>query len=532
VLIVRLKQCEHAMADGRLDAAFELARAADLRADRRGQELVTRLAQALAGRGHDHVENGRIGEASSDVEKAAFLAGNAPEVASLRAAIALATTARQEADRVRGQAIAAARRHLDAGQLTVGAGVLATLDGADARARALKQEVETRRASLQSAIEKASAAFKAGDWESAVDHLGAFRAQFAGDTQFRQLAGQVTQHVLSEIHQAIDAGRLDRAASLLARLGGLGNASVELDQAVRTLQQCRLAFDMISATSAQQSLEILRRMSPLWPRARWMSAAAEHLQTLAETLEQLRSGPLALAGLGPAVVDHNQTRVGPTPPAVTPPPLPRGRNDAPAAGVQPREAGALGSKFLLHVDGVGSFQVISRPTLSIGAISSSAAPDIALLAGSGVATVTISRSDGDYVIQSHEPVMVNDKPTTGRLLNHGDKIQLGPRCRLTFRRPSAASGTAMLDLSGTRLPRDVRQIVLLDREIVIGPGAATHVRCDDLAAPAVLQSAGGRLLLRATDAVQVNGQPASKPAELCAGAHVRVGPLSFVVATD
>ena len=145
MLIVRLKQCEHALADGRLDRAFDLARESDFRAVRRGQELVSRLAQLLALRGQDHIENGRVVEAAADCEKAQSLAGNMPQVAQLRRAIADANAKRMDDDRVRGQALAAARTHIDAGQLTMGGNLLAAADG-DARADSLQQEIDNKRA--------------------------------------------------------------------------------------------------------------------------------------------------------------------------------------------------------------------------------------------------------------------------------------------------------------------------------------------------------------------------------------------------
>ena len=52
MLILRIKQAEHALADGRLDEAYDIvaAREKDLRGNRGGQELAGELARA-AGRG-------------------------------------------------------------------------------------------------------------------------------------------------------------------------------------------------------------------------------------------------------------------------------------------------------------------------------------------------------------------------------------------------------------------------------------------------------------------------------------------------
>jgi tetratricopeptide (TPR) repeat protein len=523
VLILRIKQCEHALSDGRLDRAFELVREPALRADRRGQELVVQLARAFVRRGQEHAEAGRIAEASADGEKAAALAGSLPEVAELRAAVADATAKRMDAERIVGNAIAAARRQVDAGQLTVGQNMLAGVED-DGRADALKQDVANKRASLQSAIAKASAAFAAGDWENAVDHLSGLRRQFPSDAELRELSGKIAQNVTIQISRAIETGRLDLAFSLISRLDRLAHPSVELDQIRRTLQECRAAFDLIRETEAQRAMEILRRLAPLWPRAAWLEPAVDRLKQLSESLEELRSGPLGLTAFAPAIRDPHETL--PVPPANKE--VKAQFPQAPANNASP-----AGSRFILHVDGVASFAVLTQPVVTLGPASSSAAPDIALMAGANVPTVTISRNDDDYFLQSREPVLINDRPTTGKVLASGDKIALGPRCRVTFRRPSAASSTAVLDLSGARLQRgDVRHVILLDREILIGPGSAAHVRHDELVQTAVLRLDNGKLMLRSAEAIQIDGQPATKPAEIATGAHVRLGPVSFVVTKD
>lgn len=522
MLIVRLKQCECAIDDNRLDAAYELLRADDLRGDRRGQALIGRLAREFVARARNHLDEQRLGEASADCEKAMALAGNLPEVSSLRLAISEAASARQNLDRARGQLLSAARKHLDAGQLTIGGGLLSAAETADARAEALKQELADRRATLQSVLTKASAAFDAGNWENAIEHLAALGSQYHADAQVHQLVRKIMDQVTTEIQGAIESGRLDRAASLLSRVDRLAHHVVDLDHVRATLNQCRLAFEMASSIDAQKSLETLRRLLTLWPKARWMESAVDHFEKLSDALEQLRSGPLGLATMGPQVPDLNETRA----PAPT-------MGAAGGNGAATPKAPRAATNLFLHADGIGGFQVVSGSAISIGAAGASIHPDIALLAGAGVPSITLSRSDGDYFLRSREPVLINDKPSTGKLLVNGDKIALGPRCRLTFRRPAPASGTAMLDLSGARLARgDIRQVILLDREIVMGPGPTAHVRCDELSAPVVLQPGNDRFLLRAADAVQVNGQAMGKPAEVAIGSHVRVGPLSFMLARE
>ena len=287
MLIVRLKQFEHALSDGRLDVGYELARAADMRADRRGADLVNRLAHALTQRGKEHAEAGRIPEAATDCEKAVSLAGNVMEVAQLRAAVADATAAKVDADRLRGQQIAAAKRQIDAGQLTVGQGLLGPIDG-DHRAEALNQDLAARRALLRSAVSKASAAFASDDWQGAVDHLDGLCRQFPSDGELSALATKISQRVTALITNAVEMGRLDLALLYLTRLDRLDRPSVELEPLRRTLQECRAAFDLIRETDASRAMEIMRRLSLLWPNATWLEPACSRLKQAAEALEEDR----------------------------------------------------------------------------------------------------------------------------------------------------------------------------------------------------------------------------------------------------
>ena len=135
-------------------------------------------------------------------------------------------------------------------------------------------------------------------------------------------------------------------------------------------------------------------------------------------------------------------------------------------------------------------------------------------------TVTIVRSDEDYFLQSAVPVKVNDRAVTSKLLCDGDRIALGPRCRIGFSRPNAASASAVLEISGARLGRgDVRRVILMDREIVMGDASSAHVRTRELRGPAVLLAGRRGLTLRTE----------GRMSEVVLGEHVKVESLGLVV---
>jgi len=185
---------------------------------------------------------------------------------------------------------------------------------------------------------------------------------------------------------------------------------------------------------------------------------------------------------------------------------------------------------MIRVDGVGSFLVLRERRITIGAAGSSRHPDLGLLADSGLPVVTIERTDEDYFLTTGAPVRVNEVQTTRKLLADGDRIALSPRCRMTFTIPSAASTSAAIKMSGTRLPHgDARRVILLDESIIMGPGASAHIRVDPLCEAVVLHIRDNRMFCRTSADVTVNDRPMDRQTGIPMNAHVKIGPLSMVV---
>jgi hypothetical protein len=114
------------------------------------------------------------------------------------------------------------------------------------------------------------------------------------------------------------------------------------------------------------------------------------------------------------------------------------------------------------------------------------------------------------------------------LLAAGDRVALSPRCRFTFSLPHPASTTAVLDLDGARYPRsDVRRVILLDRDLILGPTGASHVRVNGLNQPVVLNCRSGTL--RTSVEAVANGRPVPREEGLPLGVPVSAGGVSFVI---
>lgn len=507
MLFVRLKQCEVALNAGRLDEAFDLLRSPDLRSHRQGQDLLDRLTKALLNRGRSHLAADQFEAAAQDCDRAARLAGNQPDVVALRASISEAMAARRRADQRRDELAAAVRRHMDQGQFTIGQQLLAAAPPQQ-NLKVIETELAARRATVQSLSQKIGSLLSKGNWESALDSLAHLERQVARHPDIAQICHEVSNRLVTEARKTIELGHLEQANALMRRLQELPGRFIEADRLREVLHQCRDAAACVERADAAGAERLLSVLNGQLPKASWISDALTHVRSLRTSTEAILAGPLGA---------H---RTAPTPEPV---PLPRGNGSEHPSDID----------FLLHVDGAGGFRVIGSRSITIGPASSSRRVDVAVTADASAPIVTITRSDEDYFVQAQQPIEVNDKPVAHALLVSGDRIAVGPRCRLRFRRPNPASTSAVLDVTAGRLARgDVRQIILLDREMILGPGPAAHVRVDSLTGPAVLQRAGDGVICRAADPISIDGRPAGAEPILTPGARVTIGPVGLVLVRE
>jgi hypothetical protein len=156
---------------------------------------------------------------------------------------------------------------------------------------------------------------------------------------------------------------------------------------------------------------------------------------------------------------------------------------------------------------------------------------LALIADPNLPTVMLERMEGDYFVRSTTPIAVNGQPVTEKLLADGDHISLSPRCRIKFHLPNPASTTAVLTVSGARLSRpDIGQLILMDRDILVGPYLNDHIRTDHVKEPVALFAQNGRLLCRAQESILVDGCSFDPNVGLAVDKPVQIGRLSMVVA--
>ena len=520
MLMLRIRQAETALNDGRLDEAFELLRASELREHQRGQRLIGCLARAFAERGNEHLQAGRLAQALADCNKADNLAGKTPWIAGLGANIAQAMQRQQRSQRTREQAVAQAREHFDQGRLSMGENLLEDNGVGHSRAAPLLQDATRRREAAAGAAERVDQAMQRQDWHNAVNELCQARQWHGCDRRIAELSYGLAGELLDRGRGAINEGRLDRAVGLLALLTKLADRAMDVQELQQVLGQCRQAQEHVENGRLREARDVLRRLASLAPQASWLAAARESAEQAVQAWEHLGAGPLALlASAGPARSDGCEA----------------GEAESPvrAEADKPLQSGGLDEmiplRFLIQIDGVGSYPVFRDSTVTIGPVSSARECDLGLIAGPDTPVATIQRSDEDYFVGSDVPIKVNDRRLTGKLLTDGDRIVLSNRCEVKFRRPSAASNSAVLTLPAGRLARaDIKDAVLMDREIIIGAGPSAHIRAK-LPEPIVLFLRNGRLLCGSGRSARANGNEMAYSSPLGLDRPVKIEGLSFVL---
>jgi hypothetical protein len=511
VLILRIKQAECALADGRLDEAFELVMNGDIRSHRQGQGLAGQVARALAWRGRQHLLADRYGEADSDIQKAQRLGGNFPLAAELREALEQLRADQQRRSAQDAAALALARQRLEQGQISIGQEVLAEVRGG--AADDLRAQAERDRALAEALGARVEQAIGSGCWELALETLAGAPAHLA--SRLREEGRKVARALSPQIREALRGGRLDLAQVMLGRLERCGAEAMELEDLRGFMRICVEARAEVERERWEAAEACVRRLARIVPDAAWVAEAGNQLRAAREAMQAVVAGPLGLMDGAEACSEKATKR----------------RSDGATKGQAEGRSQSPGCTFVLSVDGAGSFLVVAKPRVTIGAISSSTACDVRLMADAQLPALTLTRSDEDYLLSCALPVGINDRLVLNKLLADGDKLAPSPRCRMTFRRPCPASATAALDLSGARLSRaDVRRIILMSREIIIGPGPMTHVRCDQLERNIVLVQRHGRLICQGQEMIRIDGRSVAGPAEVGIGSRVEIGPVSLVIA--
>ena len=434
---IDLKKAETALNAGRLDEAFAMLTSTPRRFHADGQRLVDRLVVALLDRGNAHYQQLRFGAARDDASLAKQLGGPQVDV-----------------------------EHL--------------LQQVDARDHSFVQKATQQ--SQQELVDRLSDLVKTKHFEQAAALIATLSSSIRGNAEVQRLMANVGEAIRAQVNSDLRLGRLDRAIVALATLEQAGiddSQTVGLRSHVDQLTQI-----VEGARQADYALVLqkLKLQQQVYPDAKWIQEAIAAAEKCAAAVEEIFSGPLGFVEANKHQ-SRDKQRVSVT--------KPHAEKIAPTPST-------IGGPALLHVDQLGSLLILTESLVTIGTTTSSSrgcgvegTADVVLQTEGG-ASISLQRSGEDYLAQSAEPFVVNDRSARQHLLSDGDTIEVGKRGRLKFLRSVTASDSAVLKITGCKMKqRQIRSIVLMGDSLVFGPTSG-HFRLPNLKSRVIMRPVSDR----------------------------------------
>jgi hypothetical protein len=484
LLFVRLKAAENALRDGRLDEAYRLASAPDIREHRRGAAVLAALTERLIERARDHFRSDRFTEALMDLDRAEAGGVKKEEIAELRGHVRTVTAEHQRREQSRRERIDAARRRIEGGSLAAGRKILEQASEHDHAAQRLRREAGDRASEVKSIVEQAENLIVQGQLAAAAERVRRARAVDAHHEAVTRIETRLCTQVLDNAREAIVQGRLARASDELACLGSLGTALPARRELTDLLAIARKAAECLQSHAYADARRHVMSLGRLLPKADWVQAATEQLRQLEDIGTTLSAGPLGDR------FDKGITGSEPDRPLAS-------LDDTVAIPNRVRCEGSLPDRLLLLVDGGGSYLLLRSDRASLGRVMAHDPADVPIYSDVAERHATINRVDDDYFLFSGKDVEIGGRKTKHHLLRDGDRVVMGRKAKLTFRLPSRKSSTATLDLSDTtKIPNDVRRVILFRHHATVGNGPSAHVRCQHAGTPLVLFERNGALWMR------------------------------------
>ncbi|OWY72094.1 hypothetical protein B7486_03980 [cyanobacterium TDX16] len=517
-----LKNAEDALSQGRLDDACQLVSVHQLQRDKKASQLLGRLAEALMLRGQDRLLARKFEDALADFDRAGECGMDGRKVAEWRNR-ALDARGHNAAVADRQQAVINdARRHLAAGSIDAAADARARAPVENSEIGALSQAIHGQVERAEAALAAVRPALKDGNLSTAVQQFRTARALHANLPGLAEVESMILDRVIGEATKEYQAGRLRRARQRIAELADLGRSRsdrIDLDEALRLAESAARALADDHFTKAGV---LMGRLTRVGPRADWLADVRDRLDALTENRKALLEGPLGLLSennvpanvMTQAGVSDDTVSRPVTPARKGPPPIPS-EPDSPLCGVLP-------SRIVFRIDGVGSFLLLRGDRIAVGRAGSGHA-DLELISDLSDRHAELIRAGEDYFIVSSKGVELAGKAVEYALLQDGDRIRLGSRVRLTFRRPSLKSMAAALDLGeGVRTSGDCRRVILWNGPILMGSTKECHIQLRPSLGGFVLMERAGQMMAKPMG-------PDGAPVHLPLGVLTNIGDLRLSV---
>ncbi len=518
LLFVRIRAAEKALREGRLDEAFRLAMASDLRDHRRGQAVLAGLAEKFLARAREHYRADRFSEALLDLDRADAGGGLKDEIAELRKYVQSVAVEHFRKDDSRRRRVDDAVRRIEDGSLAAGRKLLEQASHGDTAAARVRQVADKKSMEIGDIIGQAERLIAMGQWAGAADRVRRAKSIDAHAADVIRLEAELCEKVLGSARGTLIQGYPARAADELACLGELGKKLPARQELVDVLALTSEAGDHARAgrfgEAKRCAMSAARRISG----ANWINEAVEQLRMLEEVAAALAAGPLGerlRGGNGGRSINMPDPGVGRV-----------SLDETVAIPHRIASGGPATDRLLLLVDGGGSFLLIRGGGATIGRAATEHPADVPIFSDVAERHVNIQRVDEDYFAFATKEIEVGDRPTQHTLLRDGDRVVLGKKAKFLFRIPSRRSATAVLELSDTtKMPHDVRRVVLLRHAATIGCGPTAHIPCRHAGVPLVLFERNGDLWVRR----QSDGHVDNEAKVLTVGQSIEIGGVGMVV---
>ncbi len=512
---VRLKTAEKALGEGRLDEAFRAAISPDICAHSRGEVIRGKLAHRFVERARRHFADERFTEALHDLTKAEQCGARAETVNELRKHIR--TVADEVARRKQSQhrLVEEARERIQHGSLAAGARILDEADPHHKEAKRLAGDIEDRQRRVTEGVENIHKLLKDNQLQSAAAALKKIKALDPRSDAVLKLEATVCEKIATVARSTFESGRINRAMDELAALGSIGRTSADRRDVEELLELAKNASRALGRDDFEEAHRNVLRLQRLAPKVRWVNEAAKQLDQLGSLMTGLFGGPLGEHAKSFAVADGDDQRQPAKPIAETM--LAKHRALSPEA---------LPEKLVMLVDGGGSYLIVRKNRMTIGRATTANPADMPLHSDLAERHAEIARVEDEYFLFSGRDVEVGGRPTRHHLLRDGDRVVLARNVKFSFRRPHRQSQSGILELSGsTKMPGDVRRVVLFDRTAMIGFDSTAHITCQSADRSLLLFERAGRLWVKP---LRRNGVD-SEAVPVVMGEQIELANVSFTV---
>ncbi len=517
LLFVRIRAAEKAFREGKLDEAFRLAMAPDLRAHKRGQAVLAQLAPKFFERGREHYRADRFAEALLDLDRADAGGVLKDEIAELRRYVQTVAAEHHRHDESRRQRIDDAVRRIEDGSLAAGRKLLEQGGATDAVAARVRQTAERRVQEVGEIVAQAERLIATGQFASAANRIRRAKSIDAHSAAATGLEADLCNRVIAGARAALGEGRPARAENELACLGDLGNALPTKRELEGALSLVRESGDHVRGGRYGEARRCVMSVVRQIPEAKWATTVIEQLRQMEEVHAALSAGPLL-------ETRNNQKEFRPVQSKETRKTV--SLDDT--VGIPGRQGSSdvTPERLLLLVDGGGSFLLLRGGRATVGRAAAEHPADVPIFSDVAERHLNINRVDDDYFAFATREIDVGGQRIMHTLLRDGDRVVLGKKAKFTFRVPSRRSATAVLELSDTtKMPNDVRRVVLLQHAATIGCGPNAHIPCRQAGVPLVLFERNGGLWVRR----QGDGHVDTESKAMNIGEPVEIGGVNMVL---